>query len=127
MLKIWKFHITNHKVIAFPKQEFNDYLKNMNDGAYEFILRKQSRPRSDQQNKYYWAVPVKILSEHLGYLPEETHGLIKYYVFRPLGYESTTQPSTITFEIAMDNLRTWMQTEFDLYCPLPNEVYVDES
>ena len=122
MTKIWRFRVVDHKMIDFPKEQYAEYLLNLKNGFYEFILRKQSKQRSIEQNKYYWAVVVKILAEHFGYMPEEMHGVLKFHFVRTLGCDSSTELSTYEFSIEfIEKIRTWAQTEFNVYIPAPGE------
>ena len=39
----------------------------------EIILRKRKTKRSNQANRYYFGVVVKLFAEHCGYEPDEMH------------------------------------------------------
>lgn len=43
------------------------------DKAWEIEVRPYRAKRSDQQNRYWWAVVVKTLSESVGYESQEVH------------------------------------------------------
>ncbi len=54
-------------------------LKESLDGQdIEIILRKRRKDRSSQANRFYHGVVVKLLSEHTGHTPSETHDILKY-------------------------------------------------
>lgn len=91
--------------------------------------------RSTQQNKYYWGVIVKILSNELGYTEEEIHEIIKdkFLGYRvplknPKGLEifgwikrSTTALDTKEWEELMSKIREWASQALGIYLPDPNE------
>lgn len=96
--------------------------------------RPLTKGRSNNQNRYYRGVVVKIISEHTGFTPEEVHELLKYRFLRT--YEtlstkngdkefertkSTTELTTSAFEIFMSDVRMWASIELGLYIPDPNE------
>lgn len=41
--------------------------------AWSITCEPVRSKRSDEQNAYLWAVPIKMLSDHTGYEPEEVH------------------------------------------------------
>ena len=47
------------------------------DGRYIWPMpEKEKKSRSIQQNRYYWAVICKLISEHTGYTTDETHQIL---------------------------------------------------
>ena len=111
-----------------------DYIKTLSDGEYEFIIRKPRKERSNQQNKYYRGVIIKIISSEIGYTEDEIHEILKYK-FNPAYLKikdeeirvgkSTTILSTIEFEQMLTKIREWCSMELNLFIPLPNEVLYD--
>lgn len=89
--------------------------------------RKPKKPRSIEENKYYWGCPIQILSEFFGYEPEEMHEVLKYQFLQDRSgrfprVKSTTELSTVEFEDYMSRIRRWASIEFSVYIPKPNEV-----
>jgi hypothetical protein len=64
---------------------FYAYLGSLEGLEVEVVVRKKRSKRSDQQNRYYWGVVVKMIADHCGYTPEEMHEALK---FKVLGSES---------------------------------------
>jgi hypothetical protein len=100
------------------------------DCIVDIIIEKCSKKRSTQQNKYLWGVCYKLLSDHLGYTPEEIHEICKYKFLRKhydIGKEhlevgSTTKTlSTLEFEDYTENIRMFGAT-LSVNIPLPNEM-----
>lgn len=94
----------------------------------------ETKMRTIRENKYYWAVPIKILSEETGIMPMEVHEILKnkfltHIVFldiknKKVELESTKQTSSLTteeFEEYLRNIRTWASLELGIFIPLPNE------
>lgn len=97
--------------------------------------------RSTPQNKYYWSVVVKILSEETGYTTDEIHEIIKYKFLseRKLFREhkglqtfawiakSTTILDTKEFEELMTKIREWASQVLGIWIPEPNEEIPNEQ
>ena len=95
----------------------------------EAVFGRQGKTRSNQQNKYLWSVPYKLLAEHTGHTPEDIHSICKYKFNRKeyhLGDEdfvlggSTTRMTTVEFEEYAENIRRWGAT-LGVNIPEPNE------
>ncbi len=96
---------------------------------------KEKDTRSNQQNRYYHGVLCKIMSNELGYTPEEIHEIFKgkflsrWEVFdgkkgevELLITRSTTELKTDEFEKFTSEIRQWASIKFGIYLPEPNEV-----
>jgi hypothetical protein len=100
---------------------------------------KEAKIRSTPENRYYWGVCIKIISDELGYLPMEIHDMMKYEFLRCVVFiptrdkkmdecvilKSTTSLSTVEFEEYLSNIRQWA-SEHSIYIPLPNEPLLEE-
>ena len=97
------------------------------DGEYLWPHpEKPKRKRSDQQNRYYWGVVIKLISAHTGYEPEEMHQIMaeKYLSYEKNGRtftRSTTKLKTMEFEDYMEQCRRFAAIDIQVYIPLPNE------
>jgi hypothetical protein len=98
------------------------------------VIRK-GKTRTSRQNNYLWGVPYKLLSDHLGYPPEEIHEICKYKFLSKhydIGDESldvgasTAKLTTAEFEDYAENIRRWGAT-LGANIPLPNEAEYDEN
>lgn len=91
------------------------------------------KDRSNNQNRYYWGVVIKLLSEHTGFEPDEMHEVLKHiFLSYPKTLEtkkpelvyiskSTSGLSTKDFEDFMSRVRTWASLELAVWIPEPNE------
>jgi predicted acylesterase/phospholipase RssA len=82
--------------------------------------------RSQKQNRYYWGVVCKLISDHTGYTPDEIHQILakKYLSYERIGKPfvlSTTKLKTGEFEAYMEDCRRWASTELSCNVPEPNE------
>ena len=97
------------------------------DDWFTVEIVKSKQVRSLPQNKYYWGVVVKIVSQHTGYTSEETHQelarmFLSYENSGKLFVRSTTKLNTMEFEKYAESCREWAKKEMDVYIPLPNEI-----
>jgi len=97
----------------------------------QMTLRKEGKPRSLNQNRYYHGVLVSMISDETGHDPEELHEILKAkflpHQFVPFGGEmvevvaSTTRLTTDEFGQYMERIRAFAATELNLNIPSPNE------
>lgn len=82
--------------------------------------------RSQQANRYYWAVIVKTLSNHTGYGSDECHEILKYKFLQretlTLGDEKIEVTSTrkLTKEEHQEfcqRIEQWMNQTLNIYLP----------
>lgn len=120
--------------------EFKSAVGHLEDKEVMLTIAEKRKPRSEQENRYYWGVVVAILSEELGLIPEQTHDIIKNKfllnhrvktefgkVVWAVAYpRSTSTLSTSEFEDLMAKVRMWAQTELNIYIPLPHEVDIGQ-
>ncbi len=95
-------------------------------------IAAQKKDRSDNENRYYWGVVVKILGDELGYSSDEMHEALKFKFLRmeaePDGkrrletVRSTATLKTDEFEDYLDRIRMWAAADMGIVIPLPNEV-----
>lgn len=89
--------------------------------------------RSGNQNRYYWGIVVEILSNELGYTPDEIHEILKskFLMKKTIMLDnseefkiahSTTKLSTKEFEEYAKNIRVWSAIELEIQIPEPNEL-----
>lgn len=115
-----------------PEQAFNkirDFIIGKDDW-FTVEIQRSKQIRSLQQNKYYWGVVVKILSQHTGYTSDETHQelarmFLKYENNGKLFVRSTTKLNTAEFEKFTEECRQWAASEMSVHIPLPNEITED--
>jgi len=114
------------------KHRLYTVLKNLK-GKNRVEIKKYRKPRSSQENKYYWSVIVGTLAAEFGYTTQEMHFELKRMF---LSYQkpniktgelttfirSTTDLDTMEAEAYYEQIRIWALSEYTIYLPLPNEI-----
>lgn len=90
--------------------------------------------RSSNQNRYYWSVPVQLISEQTGFSKDEVHELLKRKFLKDIrmvdtknGYKeieltkSTTDLDTKQMEDFLSQIRIWASEYLQCFIPEPNE------
>lgn len=124
--------VTNGQLEIEDKEKLSKYLRGIEGKVSIIIKRYRDRlDRSNNQNKYYWSVPVDLIAEYTGYTPDETHEALRMMFLRKYddrimpSIRSTTELSTVEFEDYMKQIRQWASMDLQLYIPLPNETEYD--
>ncbi len=106
-----------------------DYIRTFPGMRIEVKVRTYKPQRSLDQNAYWWAVPVAILSEHTGYEPEQMHYVLlgewRGYEDGPRGHKvprccSSSKLTTAEFTELIEWVQRWA-AELDCQIPAPNE------
>lgn len=127
MFPIFIGKVEQGKLILQEQDKFNAYLVSLGKQDITMVVRTWRKPRSIQQNKWYWLCVVGIPAEHYGYLPEEMHDAYKMMFLRcheegkPETIKSTTQLSTIEFKKFTEKCQQWA-AEQGIIIPDPNSI-----
>lgn len=122
--------------IVFDLNNQSRYDSNINSLEGEEVvitLKKYRKKRTDQQNRYFYGVVVKVIAEELGYSPKEMAKIIKGQFLVTRGDDgfprvwSTTELNTKRFEEFLEAVRRHYSSEFGIYVPLPNEIEMPED
>lgn len=98
------------------------------DGPVRF--RVEQPTRSNAQNRYWWGVILKYISEATGFTPEECHAIVKAmflkhkYVIGDVEIDavlSTADLATDEFNELCENARRWAAEFLHINIPEPNE------
>jgi len=115
--------VKGSRFIPDDPQSFRDAFLFYDGSRVEVTVKPRTKNRSNQQNKYYWKVVVRLIGEHLGYSDNEMHEVLKHEFLRQDGKViSTTDLTTQEFEEYMENVKRWAVSEFQVYIPDPNMV-----
>jgi len=93
-------------------------------------LKRMVKPRSINQNSYYYGVVVDRVAIATGFNNEEAHEAIKWKFLKieKNGIEtvrSTKDLTTVEFENLMSEIRSWASMFLSTYIELPNESKFD--
>jgi hypothetical protein len=126
MNPVFSGKIEKGKVLLDNPNRYLVHLSRLEGKRIELVLRKERETRSNNQNSYMWGVVYEILSQHLGYTPEEIHEVMKFKFLRSFKNEleyvkSTTKLNTTEMETYLENIRRFAATELNCIIPNPNE------
>ena len=134
MDKIWSGIITRSKS-GFQFFEINDddgfmvYMGTFKpDEKLDIIVRRQQKLSSNPQNRYYYGVIIKFISEFTGHTPDEVDSIYKWKFLRRYddkGLEYVPSKNELTTkerEDYHDKCRQHAALVLELNIPMPNEV-----
>lgn len=134
LLTLFYGFVRNRKIVLEDKNGFERTVQEYDGKEVVLTLKPASTVRSSAENRYYWGVVVRMVSDEMGVIPEEAHDYLKS-LFLKVGVEkngkrweiirSTTVLSTTEFEDYAEKCRMWSASELNTVIPLPNEVIVD--
>ena len=106
---------------------FEKYLWKLNDKSVDVVVRLPRKDRSNSQNRYMWGVVYELLSEAIGYTPNEIHDTMRMLFLQDNlrkipTLRSTTELTTVEMENYLEQIRQWAAEELNCVIPLPNEV-----
>ena len=116
-------------VIDFSKPfEKAAFIASLSDlkGEQVIFIKKKSKKRSVQQNKYYWVI-LEYISESTGFTPFELHTLFREEFIPWVKFDddfkfSTTDLTTDQFGEYIDLVRTFAETFLGVITPEANSV-----
>lgn len=125
--------ITDGRVLPDDIPEMRRLATEMGDGLRVVITvegEKEHRPKSDEQRRYWFAVPVALLAEHCGMSDRQSsHAMLGEcfgYVDGPCGKPVPVEPSFADLTVdkasrAIDWALDWLPAEFEIICPPPDK------
>ena len=122
--------VKDGRVIFNDKSKFDSDALKYEGKNIEVVIRERKNRRSLNLNSYYWAVAVKLLSEHTGYDKDDMHEILKSMFLRTRyklngvwtdGTKSTTKLSSSEMMEYIDNVKRFASTELSVFIPDPNE------
>ncbi len=108
---------------------YERYLVTLEGQRVTIEVKKFKKKRSIEQNSYYWAVLIDILSKEFGYESEEIHLMLREKFLRIhdnihpdfVIARSTTKLTTVEFVEYIEKIQRWAAQEHQIYLPDPNE------
>lgn len=121
----FKATISNGSINFYNREAFTKHIAKL-EGDVSITVTKWRKPRSNEQNKYYWGVVVQILSDEIGYTPDEIHDELRSRFLREHGdkidrIKSTTELSTVEFEDYVTQIKQFASIDLNIYIPDPND------
>jgi len=112
------------------RQAFLEFVKRFKGREVEVTVREWKRQRTLNQNRYWHAVPVKILAEECGYTHSQMHyallGECFGYTEGPSGKPVPVKPSSSElnvgeFQKLIDWVLDWAPSELHCVIPAPTD------
>jgi wyosine [tRNA(Phe)-imidazoG37] synthetase (radical SAM superfamily) len=127
MRKIFYGAVVKSKLILTEQSKYAELVRSLEGKEIELSIGPRVKHRSNNQNRYYHGVVLRLISEHTGYTPDETHDAMRMLFLRDDRRRvptllSTTDLSTVEFEEYLKNIREWASKDIQIYIPEPNEV-----
>lgn len=132
IVPIHKAKIVNGQLQLENKENYDKWLLQLNDSDVEVIVRKPKKIRSGRQNRYYFGVVLKLISESTG---EDIEDLHNHFSFKWLSTQgksgklmsrkSTALLSTIEFTDYLDKIIRWGEQFLEITFPEPENVDLD--
>lgn len=117
------------RVKVLDEQRFRNYVSGLPEHL-ELVLFPLRKGRSYVQNRYYWGVVLKIISDETDNSVYDMHEYLKTLFLKKWiivkGQEvetvrSTTALNTKEFEEYLEQCRQWASMELGIFIPLPND------
>lgn len=126
MTPIFTVRVENGKIRTENRDRFQRYLDSLS-GVYELIVRRKTKKRSNQQNKWYWSCVVGIPAKHFGSTQDEMHDAYRWMFLRKHEQKfdtvsSTKLLNTKEFSEYCEKIIVWNATENKIIIPFPGEV-----
>lgn len=130
-----KFLVNIHERAIIPENDhwFNHHLDKLEGKKLWLHLEDLKKQRSLKQNAYYWGVVIPLIADEIGEHDHNyVHALMKHRfltkkkVIKNKVYEatgSTRKLNTNQFNIFMDKVIHWANTELGLQIPPPDKEY----
>ncbi len=107
-----------------------NHLLRLKGQTVEMTIEKRRKHRSNEQNRYYHGVVLKMIADYCGYRgADEIEGLHEEFkrkflpkVGRLNIVKSTSSLNTVEFSEYIESIRAWAAENFQLYIPDANEV-----
>ena len=133
IIPIFKASIKNCQLIFEDRDKYNNWIAQLNEeNDLEVIVRKRKKTRSEKQNRYYWGVILKLISEATGEDAEDLHNHFAYKWLINKGKsgrlhsrKSTSQITTIEFKEYLDKIISWGEQYLGITFPEPENVDLD--
>lgn len=123
----FKIRIENGNIKIQDREKRLKFVMNLPDGDYVETIKKERKPRSNQQNRYMHGVIFKMIADEIGDSVKEVKLAmkIKFLKYETIGgleaIRDTSDLSTVELEDFNEKVRRWASSFLNLYIPLPNE------
>jgi len=125
---VFKIFVEDGLIKDLDDKAFNDYLLSLS-GECEMIVRKKKKKRSNKENRYYWGIVIKMISDYTGFSEDEAHDSMRMLFLKDRSgkvetIKSSKDLSTVEFEEYLSKIRMFASKELSLYIPDPNQTII---
>jgi len=113
--------VKNGKVVLKQSDNFHTFVAGLEGKQVEVIVREFKNKKSDNQNRFYWGVLMKMLADETGNDPMEIHNACKM-MFLPDKTLSTNQLTTLEMEGYNEKIRNYFASEWNIQLPYPGQI-----
>ena len=116
------------------RDAFDGFLARHEGKSLALTFRRPADIRTNAENRYYWGVIVRMVSDEMGIIPDEAHDFLKG-LFLKEGVEveekrfeivrSTASLTVAQFEEYCEKARQWAASELGCVIPLPGEIILE--
>jgi hypothetical protein len=129
MNPIFLGQVKNGILILNAPERYAAYLPTLNGKEVQLSVGSVKKQRTKRENRYYWGVVIRLLSEVTGYNDDEMHDALRMLFLKDTDrtipvIRSTASLTTLEFENYLEKIRLWAGEKLNCYIPLPNEVEV---
>lgn len=123
----YRGYIKDGKIQFVEPSKFKAHCSKFEGKEIAVTISRWTKPRSDNQNRYYWGVVLKIIGDEVGDDYESIHRSLTALFLTDRSnklpkVKSTTELDTAKFEEYLTKVRQWSSMELHVYIPLPNEI-----
>jgi azurin len=131
IIPIIKAKIKNNQLAFDDKRQFDWHLQAIGeDTEVDVVIKKHRNKRSAEQNRYYFGVVLKMISDMTGHSAYDLHCHFKHHLLRKkdtrlTAHKSTTGLDTKEFSDYIESIKLFAKARLNLRIPSPDEVDLD--
>ena len=140
MTQIWTAIIEGGRFKWDSPIQLQNFLKQFENVGVGVTIKKRYKNRSNNQNSYIWAVPIKMIADETGHTPQEVYDALWIeYCIEQKGYasktfrqklESSKRPSGLN-TVEFNDWKEWLQRKgaewFGINIPDPVQAEIDDE
>jgi hypothetical protein len=117
------------KLDIVNREDMIKYIQSLEGKEVELTIKQKTNVRTTNQNRYYYGVVLKLISDYTGDDIDGTHESMKSMFLRvhhdngiPDSFKSTTDLTTKEMAEYCENIRRWASQSLHVHIPEPDEV-----
>ena len=123
MTEVFYATVVDGKIKFDNPNLWDRYYKRLSGQSIEISVKPLGKKRNVKQNRYYWKVIVKRVSDYLGYSDREVHEILK----NRFDVDSTKNLNVYEFSEYIEDICRWAAVEWQLHLPNPSSYQTSRS